>query len=134
MVKKPHISTPRRLSIVYHKRNGMSDREVAIRVKVPKTTVNRIFRLWRETGNIRRRKPPGRPKKITERLRRRLRRACFASPTTPSKNLAKIVDDGMETEISISPSRIREILVESGLKARNAPRKWVISKINRQKG
>jgi hypothetical protein len=40
----------------------------------------------------------------------------------------------MEIENPISPSRIREILVEDGLRARKCPKKWVISNINKKKG
>jgi transposase len=102
-------------------------------MKIPKTTVNRIFNLWRKTGNIRRRKPPGRPRKITTRLRRQIRRTAVRFPLATSREIAQKVENQMEIENSPSPSRIRAILVEDGLRARCCPKKWVISKINRIK-
>jgi transposase len=63
MGKKPQISSPKRWSIVRHKKNGFTDRRTAKILKISPKAVNTTWKIFKETGDIKPRKRSGRPKR-----------------------------------------------------------------------
>jgi transposase len=133
MGSKKQLSTPIRLSIVFRKKSGQTDREVAQHFKISRSAVNGIYKLYRQTRNIRPRKRSGRPRKADKRAKRRLRRIVAKNPLSPSKIITEEFNTQMEEEKQVSPSLMRQMLLECGLGARIRPKKWEISPINRKK-
>ena len=100
---------------------------------VSRSAVNGIYKLYRQTRNIRPRKRSGRPRKADKHATRRLCLIVAINSLSPSKKITEEYNTETEEEKQVSPSSMHQMLLECGLGARVRSKKWEISPINRKK-
>jgi transposase len=66
-------------------------------------------------------------------MRRRILLLAIRNPLSPVKELKENMEIEFPLSQTPSPSTIKNVLINSGLKARRRPKKWVISEINKIK-
>jgi len=116
--------------IAYHE-DGKSVRAVSKIVNVPRSTVQDIIAIHRETGHIFRRKGSDRPRKTTKRQDNVITRIAKQNPFTPSREISKNVC--LEHNINVSYTTVQRRLHEVGLDGCVSRKKPFISDANIEK-
>jgi transposase len=62
----PNLTTEQKVLIIHHIQEGWSERNVAERLNIPKSTVHFFKATWQETNSLERRPGSGRPKQSNE--------------------------------------------------------------------
>jgi transposase len=130
MGKSPELSSETRKTLVQLKREGLSDRKVGLKLNISKSAVNTVWNRYKKTGKADALKHTGRKPKISKRLTRRLVRYVTQNPFDSSRKITETLNFGRLSSLHVTSSRVRQILVKNGLKARRRPKKWLISKKN----
>jgi transposase len=119
------ISAAERNSILAHIDNGLSDRKIAAEVKLSRSTVKNMRRLYRPDLPTAK---PGRPAKLSAQNKRFLVRSVTSGEldTAVKANKKLKVDLG----VCVSDNTVRRALVEAGLKASAKVEKPLLSKKN----
>ena len=115
------------------KKNGISDRKTAYSVGVSRKAVNTIWKLYRETKNVRPRKRSGRPRKVTPRVEHRIVRLVTRDPLSSAKKVKEDMEIESPSPIALSRPTVSRVLKKNGLRARLRPNKWLISPQNKIK-
>lgn len=130
-VKKKEYSNDLREVVIKHYLNGDSEREIALKVLIPRTSVHYMITKYKSTkciGNIISR---GRKRKTETHVDRTIQRKIKVN----RRISASTVKAELQTElnITISESTIRRRAHEIGLYGRIARKKPYVNKVNRQK-
>ena len=92
---------------------GVSEREIARRLQMPKTTVHDIIQLLKATGSTSRRISVGPRRCTSARTDKMMRRAAVTNPTATSKDILAALPD----DVQCSTSTVRRRLIAAGLRA-----------------
>lgn len=124
--RKPQLSLKDRQEIVYLRRNGVPESEVAQRLETHKSTVNSVYTKWKIHGTVENLPIPGRPKKVTEEEEKMLKEAVEAHPTMSLSQLRGSID------ASFSNPTACKILKDNGYRYYTVPEKWALSSEHRK--
>lgn len=106
-------STEKRANVELLYEDGLSERKIAARLKMKKSTVHDIIQLIKNTGSSARRISVG-PKRCTSaRTDKIIRRAAVKNPSATSTEILAMLPDN----VKCSSSTIRRRLISSGLRA-----------------
>lgn len=124
------LSTSTKNSIINAVLKGESYSHIAGRFDVSKSTVAYLVKQFRETGDVKRRQIPGRPKCTTEREDMLLARLCKKDPFKSASrlNAEMRVDHGVSMSVTTTKKRLKD----SVLSARRPVKKPLVSKKNRK--
>ena len=128
---RANLTVTQRSAIVALHTEGVSLSCLASKYNVARSTILRICSKERTTGSTRDLQRSGRPRSTTERQNRLIHRLQVQSPTTSSSLLTSQFTE--QTQIRLHPSTVRRRLVEMGLVSYIAPKKHMISKVNKAK-
>uniref|UniRef100_A0A8C5DP94 Transposase n=1 Tax=Gouania willdenowi TaxID=441366 RepID=A0A8C5DP94_GOUWI len=81
-----HLSNDLKTKIIQHHGLGEGYKKLSQRFKLSVSTVRNIVRNWKTTGTVLVKARSGRPRKISERQRRRMVRTVTVNPQTSSKD------------------------------------------------
>jgi len=110
---------------------GQTTREIANAVGRTQTQVQRAIKAYREKGQITVLSRSGRPKSLTDRDSRTLKRIVIKNRFTPAREITNILNE--TTDNPICDRTIRNYLHEEGYYSRAALRKPFVSEVNRKK-
>lgn len=106
----------------------MSVREISKQLNIPKSTIGNVLKKWKSTGDTAPKKRPGRPKILTDRNRRGLRRLVSSSRRRSLENICLEMRATIGRPVSASTTR-RE-LHDMDFHGRAAAHKPFISRTN----
>lgn len=114
------LSNDLKTKIVHHHGLGEGYRKLSQRFKLSVSTVRNILRKWKTTGSVQVKARSGRPRKISDRQKRRMVRTVRVNPQTSTKDLQHhLAADG----VTVHRSTIRRTLHKEMLYARVMQRK-----------
>jgi transposase len=129
MPKKVEITPKKRAVCVALKKEGLSCREIAHRVGVSKSSVDRAIQLVKKTGQYTSRKRSGRPRVTTKREDSLIRRVVQRNPFISSADVKTELP-----HVTASTRTIRRrLLVDFKLPCRHAARKPLLNKLQLKK-
>jgi transposase len=117
-----------RASIVALKQSGFNTVEIASRVGVNKSTVNRVFKRYLATTSLNNAKRSGRPKKLTPKKQRLVIRTLKKNPSITATGISKKLAE--DEDLKISRHTISRTLNDHGYVARIKKKKPLLSKKN----
>lgn len=123
------INAELRIQVVNLMNNGCTQSNTARQLNLGQPTVRKIWLRYLETGSTENKPKSGRPRKITEKERRRLSYLCKVDPFKTPKQLINEIDFSQ----SVSLWTVRRELNRCGLLARSAAKKPLLSKVNIKK-
>jgi transposase len=129
--KRRELSVSERGEIIGAWKSGISERKIAAALNKPKSTVHNVISAYRKTN---REKPPprrGRPRAMTERGNRHLRRVLRENQCTTLQELHE--NFVVSTSTKVSMISIRRYLHEQGFFGRVGVRKPLINEVNRRR-
>lgn len=130
MKKKRDLTQVTRAQVAILYEEGYSQREVAARLKVSRGAVQKAIKRFQETGKHTNRPKSGRPKVLTPREKRLLVSTSLKKRMLTSKKLT--ADFNARHKKSISPSTVRSVLNEAGLRGCKARKKPWLSEKNKR--
>ena len=110
------LSEAIRTAIVVMKDQNMSIRKISRVLSVPKSTVGRFLKHFKDNKTIHYKKRTGRPKYLTNKMMRRVVKIVEKDRKMSSNEISREVDRNFN--MKISPSTIRRRLVKEGLNSR----------------
>ena len=111
------LSNELKTKIVQHHGLGEGYKKLAQRFQLSVSTVRNIVRKWKTTGTVLVKARSGRPRKISDKQRRRMVRTVQLNPQTSSKDLQHdLAADG----VTEHPSTIQRTLTKDAVWERNA--------------
>ena len=129
MPKVSEITPKKRAVCVALQKEGLSCREIARRVGISKSSVDRAVQLMKETGQYSSRKRSGRPRVTTSRDDSAIKRAVTKNPFISSEEIRAQLPN---TAVSSRTIR-RRLLVDFKLPSRRAARKPMLTEVQRKK-
>ena len=128
MARSKEITPRKRAIIAQYVRDGLTVREIATRINIPKSTVGNIVKRFKVSGSSEAGKHTGRKRVTTRREDLLLKRAVMKHPSMSSLELK------IECQSKASPQTIRRRLVkEFGLRSRRPARKPLLNRAQRLK-
>ena len=109
---------------------GLTQRNVALRIGVSKTSIGNLATRHTETGQVTKRVGRGRKRKTTEAQDRFLRVTCSRKRLTSAPNLAKELQNA--SGVTISGQTVRRRLKEVGIKAYRPAIRIVLTQRHKQ--
>lgn len=96
----------------------MSHSKIAKELHVSKSTVQKYLKLWRERVPVEDVKQAGRPRKITESVKRQIRSIISKNPFFSSKDIVNQLSKGSDNSnpVDVNPSTVRRALNEMSYK------------------
>lgn len=131
MPKTKELSLIQRSNIVALHSEGISLTALATRFSVHISTIKRVCQKQRATGSIENLRRSGRRKSTTDRQDRLMVRIAMQNRTTSSHNIKQQFFS--QTQCNITSQTVRNRLHSEGLRSRVAPKKVMISAINKRK-
>lgn len=128
-VKKPSNLTRGKI-IAYHE-DDKHNREISRILKVPESTIRSIIKVYKQTGDIKRREGSGRKRKTTKRTDNAIVRTSKKDPFMPSREIRDNIN--LDHGSNISHQTVIRRLKEANLAGCVARKKPFISKINMKK-
>ena len=129
MGRSKDLSEELRKAIVDGHKGGLGYKKLARQFNIHLSTVREIIYKWRASKTVSSLPRSGRPKKLTERTKRKLVRKVTSNPAMTSKDLQEHL---AESNVHVHRSTIRRVLNDSGLHARVARKKPLLRKQNKQ--
>ena len=122
------VTTPeKRKTIICLHENGLTTKEIASRGLGTIRTIQRIIKIYKETGSCSPQKSSGRPRVSNKRQDRQLIRSQLSDRFATS---AELNQEWKLTGIKASERTVRRRLVEADLRSRRAAKKPLLSKKN----
>lgn len=128
MNKRRELSEAERGMIIGAHRFGHSIRDISHKFSIPRTTVGDVIIKWKREGVMTCPPRPGKPKKLTDRDRRSLRRVVTANRQAPLQMVAQEFRDRSGTDAS--DRTVRRELATLGFHGRAAAHKPHITACN----
>lgn len=126
MAKSKELSSDIKDRIIAKYKAGVSYRKISEQLHVPKSTIQSIITKFKEFGTTSKLPRAGRPRKITDRMARKITRMVANSPRTTRKDIQKqLSDEGVD----VCLNTISNLLHKSKLHGRR-PRKTPLLKKN----
>ncbi|KAJ4444631.1 hypothetical protein ANN_06427 [Periplaneta americana] len=122
------IQTFDRVQIVVLLSASHTQQDVADRLNVAQSSVSKVSRMYRESGNVNDRPRSGRPRVTTPRQDRYLQVSALRRPTSTASALR--YDLSRETGVHIADQTVRRRLHEVGLHSRRSMRSFVLNQKN----
>ena len=119
--KKPDTSPKKQGMILVLKEEGISNRQIALRLSLHHKTVATILNKHRETGKCSFRSNCGRKKKLTDRNVRTLKRMAKSNRTIASRKLATKFSQAIN--INVSVNTVRRSLKAVGVRKKKPKKK-----------
>lgn len=121
------LSKEKRQAIIAMHQSGMKCKDIVANGIATRSTIFRIIKQFKETGDTRAKKSSGRPRLSNTRQDRLLIRSQLKDRTSSSATLAETWN---EAGVSASTRTVRRRLFDSGLKSRRAAKKPFLSRKN----
>jgi transposase len=102
------LSTDKRELIVEAKKRGETNKEIALWMNVTEKSVSNIWKLYRATGGILPKKPGGRPPRMSNEERDRMKEAVNQ---TPDISLNELIE---KLSLPIKKSMVSRLLIRMG--------------------
>ena len=106
--KKKRLSNDEKCRIVELKATNLGYKSIAKEVQRPRSTIQNFLKRYRKRKSIKNRISEGRPRKITERTKRQIKRSSIIDPWKSSNEIKS------DLELDISTRSIRRILFDCG--------------------
>ena len=119
----PKIDILKRKEVILNMESGLSQREVARKLKISRGAVEGLWKKYVTHGNVKNRKKCGRPRKTTDREERLLVKMSKQEPKSTAPRLMA----QWSSEKTVSVSTVKRILCKYGLFGRQACRKPVLN-------
>lgn len=129
MPKKAEITPKKRAVCVALQKEGLSCREIASRVGISKSSVDRAVKLLKETGQYDSRKRSGRPTVTTKREDSAIKRVVKKNPFISSADIKNELPHLLASARTVR----RRLLVNFNLPSRRAARKPLLTKLQLKK-
>ena len=119
MKTKQHPTELKKLVVTKH-RAGLGYKKISKLLSVPISTVRNIIKTWKMRKSVKSAPKPGRPRKVSNRLRSKLVREAKANP---SVTLTELKQSAAEVGVEVSQSTVSRVLHSGGLFGRVARKK-----------
>lgn len=131
MPKTSELCAATREKIVLLKNQQKTYRQIADFLGLNFSTVRYVIKRYEERGSTENSERKGRPKKLTPRLKRKIRKEALKNPVISSRELAAMVQS--TSGVQVTSRTIRYALNSEGLHGRVPRKKPYISETNRKK-
>lgn len=125
-----HCVSLRNRVVKFHSR-GLSYRQIANRLDMSFSTVRNIIKKCNETGSVLNRRRSGRPQKLSEKEKRRIKKIVAQTPTVSASAIASEIATTSNTTFSVQT--VRNVIHSFNFYGRVQRKKPFISEVNRKK-
>lgn len=129
MAPRKYYSSDIKNKIVECFKNGNKPIDISRNFQVPKGTVSKIIKKFKERGTVEVKMKPGRPRKTTKRLDKVIKNTSTKDPRKSSKDIKEEILE--QHGVLLSDRTVRRRLNDAGLFGRVAVKKPLISKKNK---
>ena len=133
MPKANEILSTRRDQAIGLFRGGHAIRSIGRILQIAPSTVSSIVRRWRLTGSTVNSKRSGRPRKVSLRGQRQLKRIVKKNRKSSLRSLTELYNEGKQRQQKVSAKTVSRNLHHLGFRSRRAAKKPLVSKANRKK-
>ena len=133
MQKASEILSTRRDQAIGLFRGGHGIRYIGRILQIAPSTVSSIDRKWRLTGSTMNSKRSGRPRKVSSRGQRQLKRIAKKNRKSSLRSLTELYNEGKQKQQKVSSKTLSRNLHQLGFWSRRAAKKPLVSKANRKK-